>query len=550
MDKMERKAFHALLLSLAVIAGAVTITTDAYAQTNTERLITVVDNTNEANSLLSDILDAVTSGFANVLEMLGVIDTDLAAIHGDLEDIHGDLSAVDTDLQEIHGDLEDIHGDLAALDGDMQTLSASISGLGAASAALGEVSQGVQTNAASINALNAKLDMISEAVGVVNDTATSIQEAVETDSTTTAPTGPTNMLHSVETEQAITVADFAGAVTKHPTDSTYETSNTFSCTGDVFLDSMAVTDVDPVLYSVTALAGDDVAPKTTVSLNGVNLYETYDNSGTQAATDTSVLEITKDRDFDNQFLAAGSTLVIKGSTDQSADGDTTADVTVTDLTAVLTGTSHRGHQNYLAYEVNATASDTEGANVYFTLADYVALKTNKATINATDTAVGGGTNQATKTQLGTVELYTVTVKWFSASSDTTCSISSAIGTTPGLDNEGTVLVGVHVNATAPNAAKPILPETVDCGGETTEITGVSIEVGAAPGLGQYNTIELKAGDSSSTVRFDSNGDVDEDKSKLPFTFSGADLTVTGTALNDLLVQLSYATVKGNACEAN
>lgn len=531
------KAFHALLLSLAVIAGAVTITTDAYAQTNTERLITVVDNTTEANSLLSSILDAVTSGFANVLEMLGVIDTDLEAIHGD-------LSAVDTNLQEIHGDLEEIHGDLETLDGHLSGLSQAASGLNAVTQSLTTVSQGVTANSASINALNAKLDMISDAVGVVNDTATSIQVAVETDPETAA-TGPTNMLHSDETEQAVTVADFAGEVTKHPTDGVYEASNTFSCTGDVFLDSMAVTGVDEALYTVTTIATDDVAPKTTVSLNGVNLYETYDNTAAgTAASATSVLQITKDRDFDNQFLAAGSTLVIKGSTDQSADGDATAFV-VADIAT-------RGAQNILEYEVNATAAPAEGANVYFTLADYVALKTNKATINATNpdvTDAGTGTNQATKTQLGTTELYTVTVKWFSASSDTTCSISSAIGTTPGLDNEGTVLVGVSVNATATGATKPILPETVDCGGETTEITGVSIEAGAVSGLGQYNTIELRAGDSSSTVRFDSSGTVDEDKSKLPFTFSGADLTVTGTALNDLLIQLSYATVKGNACEA-
>ena len=63
-DKMERKAFHALLLSGIVAAGAMTIT-DVYAQTNTDRLIAVADErTDGLPGMLDSIMSAVSDGVA------------------------------------------------------------------------------------------------------------------------------------------------------------------------------------------------------------------------------------------------------------------------------------------------------------------------------------------------------------------------------------------------------------------------------------------------------------------------------------------------------
>ncbi len=534
MDKMERKAFHALLLSLAVIAGAVTITTDAYAQTNTERLITVVDNTNEANSLLSSILDAVTSGFANVLEMLGVIDADLEAIHGDLEDIHGDLSAVDTDLAAIHGDLETIHSDIDALSSNLAGVGQAASALSEVSQSLSTVTQGVQTNAASINALDAKLDMIAASVGVVSNTTTSIQEAVETDSATTAtPTG--NMLHSDDTEQAITVADFAGTVTKHPTDNVYEASNTFSCTGDVFIDSMSISNPSTILQSTAA---DGATAKSTITVEGFFLYETTDTNPASDAQTNVVL--TKTRDFDNRFLSAGAGLVIKGSTDQSTSATALGSRSGADTAAT------QRTENLLVYS-NGTAGQPNVVSYYFNIQEYVALQSNKATIGPGDNQIGANSGQnATKSDLGTVELYTVTVNWFAPSSDTTCSISSATGSAPGLDNSATRLVSLTVDEEAdePGALKPFVEAKLDCNGEDTEITSISI--GAGGFLTQYVELTLTAGSESAKVMFDGD-ESDAEKSELPFRFSGSDLTITGKGINDLLLTISYDTVAKNTC---
>ncbi len=527
------------------------MTTDAHAQTNTERLMTTVDNTNTIIAALEALADAVADGFAAVLAAIGAVQTGVDGMSGHLEHLESDVAGISSDVASVDSSVAAVSSDVASIASDVDDISSSLqdvqsdvaglsAGIGGSAAALTSVTDAIQRNANAINSLNEKLDMISEAVGAVQTTVET-QEDVDP--------AVRNMLHSAETEQAVAVADFAGTVTKHPTGGVYKASNTFSCTGDVFLDSMAITKVDPVLSMVTALSNvaDMVAPKTTVSLNGVNLFESYDNSDTEAATDANVLEITKDRDFDNQFLAAGSTLVVKGSTDQSADGDTTVptDGELAEAT--------RGSQNYLKYEFNATASDAEGANVYFTLQDYVALKSNKAVLNTTDTSTGtaalrDGTNQATKVQLGTTELYTITVKWFAASSDTTCSISSAVETTSGLPNEdNNVLVALSIDPESTGGLKSFVSKTLDCNGEDTEITGISIQSGPPSDLNSFITVTLSAGGASADVKFDDDNSFDADSSKLPFRFSGSDLTVSGKGTGTLLLQVTYDTVQGNSC---
>ncbi len=514
------KAFHALLLSLAVIAGAVTITTDAYAQTNTERLITVVDNTNEANSLLSDILDAVTSGFANVLEMLGVIDTDLAAIHGDLEDIHGDLSAVDTDLQEIHGDLEDIHGDLAALDGDMQTLSASISGLGAASAALGEVSQGVQTNAASINALNAKLDMISDAVGVVSNTTTSIQVAVEEDDGPAADTAIGGKLIRDTSEVEVTIGDFIAGVKKHPADNIYTADATFSCDGDVFVTAVKSTNEHPVLGDKDGAVDQsgESLDVSTIKVDGQIIFATdYDADGSGGATPNDFEIFKRDITYNpGTLLLAGSTIKIVGSTDQSMTIITFSNGTSGDTGLVTT-----------------SIKDVRDAE-----------KRSSIIGNITDQG------RSTKADAVKVALYELEVDWFTSASGVSCGISTATTTGTGdLDNTDNQLVFAIAFKDPDSSAviSELATATIDCNGEAAQIT--KVENAAGGDLLAHTKLTLSGGDKDGIVNFDATGNsiADGDKSSdLPYEF-GDTMTITGMSPDPVLLRVTYDTVTDNEC---
>ena len=521
MDKMERKAFHALLLSLAVIAGAVTITTDAHAQTNTERLITVVDNTNEANSLLSSILDAVTSGFANVLEMLGVIDTDLEAIHGDLEDIHGDLSAVDTDLAAIHGDLEDIHGDLTTLHSDIDALSSNLAGVGQAASALGEVSQslgtvsqGVQTNAASINALNEKLDMISNAVGAVNVTATSIQQTVETDEEA-ATTTITGTLTRDTSDVEVTIGDFIAGVKKHPVDMVYTADATFSCDGDVFVTSVSTSGEHTVLADSTpdprpAAGADDLREASSITVDGQTIYQADYDANNDGTPELAVFDI--DADFNpGKFLSAGNTIKIVGSTDRS-------EIDIVDIGGVTGVTT-----------TIETIRDAAKSNTQI----------------PADTAAN-----ITKAAASKVAMYKVEVDWFTSASGVSCGISTATTTGTGdLDSTDNTLVFAIAFADPDSTAviSQLAEATIDCNGEAAQIT--KVENAAGGDLLEHTKLTLKGGDDDGVVNFDATGNsiADGDKaSDLPYEFSDT-MMISGMSPDPVLLRITYDTVADNEC---
>ena len=536
---MERKTVHALLLSLAVVAGGVMMTTDAHAQTNTERLMTTVDNTNSILAALQSLADAVADGFASVLAAIGMVQTgvdnmsghlehlesDVAGISSDVSSVDSSVAAVSSDVASIADDVADVSSSLQSVQNDLAGLSA---GLAGSTAAFSSISEQVSANQVAINDLSAKLDMISEAVGAVQTTVET-QEDVDP--------AVSNMLHTAETEQSVAVADFAGDVTKHPTDHVYEASNTFSCTGDVFVDTLSVAVPSGSILESNA---DTAAPtaKSTITVEGFFLYE-----ATDVGVDTTVdnVEITKTRDFDNRFLRAGDGLVVKGSTDQSRALDNSdnsveppADRTADDFDLL-----------------NYNNGTTGAPEFYFSIQDYVALQSNKATIGPGYTQAEANTNpNATKTNLGTVELYTITVGWFAASSDTTCSISSAVETVSGLPNaDRTVLVALNIDTDSTEGPPtPFLDATLDCNGEDTEITNISIQAGAIAGLNQFIEVELSAGGEPASVSFGTDNRADSDASDLPFRFSGSDLTVSGEGIGTLLLQLTYDTTQGNTCK--
>ena len=178
---MERKTVHALLLSLAVVAGGVMMTTDAHAQTNTERLMTTVDNTNSILAALQSLADAVADGFASVLAAIGVVqdntgaimteighvESDVAAISSDVASISSDVASLDSDVASLGDGVDDINSNLQGVQNDLAGLTA---GLAGSTAAFSSISEQVSANQVAINDLSAKLDMISEAVGAVQET--------------------------------------------------------------------------------------------------------------------------------------------------------------------------------------------------------------------------------------------------------------------------------------------------------------------------------------------------------------------------------------------
>lgn len=527
------------------------MTTDAHAQTNTERLITTVDNTNSIMAALNSLADAVADGFAAVLAAIGMVQADTSTImteighvESELATVHGEVDGISSELATVHNEVEDIGSNVANLDSSLQGISSDLAGLAGtvsgSAASFASLADTVGKNAAAINELSTKLDTISDAVGAVQTTVET-QEDVD-------PT-VTNMLHSAETELAVAVADFAGAITKAPSNGVYKASNTFSCTGDVFVDSLSIeiSDNGAILSSVRDAPTPEVTsppPVSLITVEGSTLFSVFDNSGAGTAISAdNVHPIVAARDFDNRFLSEGAGLTVRAETDQS-DGQ------LDGLTV-----DNADNRNYLTYEIPAREGSGDAdtlRTVYFTLDDFVGLQNNKALLNATLTRESSGATayNASKATLSSVDLYTITINWFAASSDTTCSITSAVETTSGLPNaDRTVLVALNIDADSEvGPPTPFLDATLDCNGEDTEITGISIQAGGIAGLNQFIEVELSAGGEPASVSFGNDNKADADASDLPFRFSGSDLTVNGEGIGTLLLQVTYDTTQGNTCK--
>ena len=503
------------------------MTTDAHAQTNTERLITTVDNTNSILDALSALADAVASGFASVLEALGMVQADTEAIQAELGHVEGELQSISSDVAGIDSDLQSISNDVAAIDSDLMDINSNLQnvqsdlaglsgGLTGSAAALAGLGDTVSQNSAAINELSAKLDMISDAVGVVRETVQADPaDAVE----------PITELAAGASEAEITVADFADGISKHPTNNVYTSTNSFSCDGDVFVDMVTLSSPNNVLTAATLNVENIDNPKSTVVVRGHTIYA----AAFVPSPSADAIATNNPADLGNMFLPAGAKLDIVGSTDQSA-----APLDATDSAIDV-------DDEYDGIEITPTAGTALDTDIQLTLKQYVETEKRKDQI-------GTNAGNVTKAELGAVTLYTLAVNWAAPSSDTTCSIDSVSGTAVGLDKTGTVLVGLSITDSEAPLPAAVGDKTVECNLSTAEITGASIRVGGSPTLNEFNTVTLSAGGESAEIKFGSDNQFDEDASNnMPFRFTGADLTVAGEAVNNLLVELEYATVEGNSC---
>ena len=539
---MERKAIHALLLSLAVITGAMTITTDAYAQTNTDRLITVVENTNNASSMLDMILAAVNDGVDSILAAISslagtvddglaaidadleAVDSDLMAIDADLQAIHGDLTAIDSDLQAVHGDLEDLHGDLAGIEdelhamdedlmtihddltmvhGDIESLTGSVNALGQSGAAIADLAanaattqQGVETNAASINELKGLIMQVSESLGIVQNQ--------------TAPADPEETPSVVSTTLTQDDEDFSVLVSafgqNKASSTAFKTSMTFSCEEDVFLGTVMAKDSTLAFKSDTA---DDAGTRVLILANNVPVYDTRFPI---SLAGVSLYEAGADLRL--MPLSAGSSIKV--------------DITTTKTAQIL-----------------ATAGS--GENRTFTLTDYIDAKNRGAVINGE--AAGNSDPTMTKQEAGKKEALKIAIKWYTSADDAGCMLASPTGPTIDYAETDETLSSTLVAAAGESGAiQAIAPKVFTCDDETA-VTKVTLE--SVP-IAFKDFIDLKiTAEKTKPLKFENVSNVPVAVIDPPLEFSGGDVTITGKIPGSVaLVTVTYDTVRDSTCSAN
>ena len=530
------------------------MTTDAYAQTNTERLIDAVDNTNSILDALAALADAVSSGFASVMASLGMIQADTESIQEELGHVESGLETITSNVADVKSDVADVKDDVAGLGDDVSDISSNVAGVKNDVASLTAIISGsgdaitnlnndVTSNAASINALTTLVEQIqgelmsaAETVDTVNSTTTTIEAAVTAEEAATARA--IVQLLPGTTFGSATVADFGAGVTTHPFDDVYTSVNSLVCNNDVFVQTVGLEGTpNTVLTDESALS----APfsESTVTVDG-NLIFAAELLPTPTAT--AAVAVNSPVDLPNTFVRAGDKLHIVGSTDQSANNvETNGDIAVGSATLGIAIDSRPAADGStteifpsLQQYINATDDDQE---IYTTLA----------------------TANVTKAMLGEVDLYKLKITWESPDEGTLCYVTGVHeeipdGFTPAddeaddsLPSEGTVLVALEI---VDNTARPpsaLTSDTITCGDDgdaRAEITDVTILDGS---LTQFAKLTLTAGDADAPVRFFSNSTLNADQSDLPFKFTGS-VMVNGTSTGDLLLRLSYATEKGESCD--
>ena len=542
---MERKAFHALLLSGIVAAGAVTIG-DVYAQTNTDRLIAVVDNTDGLPGMLDALMTAISDGVASILaaisslethvdDGLHAIDEDLMAIDADLQSIHGDLTNVDADLQAVHGDLsaidadlvnihedlmnvdadlvtihddlEMVHGDLTTMDGKIAGLTQTVNTMGQAASAITGLAdantatqEGVNANSAAINELKDLLMSVSEAVGAVQETV----EAEPEEASTTVGT----KLSKVDDDFGVMVSAFSQ---NKATATTYKTKLTFSCEEHVF-----VSRVDAGMDNSQPFIEPTVTPDPdqTVSITANDL-PVYTN---KLPTGTTTVAYAGGVDFRLLPLSAGDTLIVDVSTTK----------TTTDLRAIDVATTYPNQtfniQEYLKAERSSTRIDSDGSD----------------SVTSSDLR---------KADAGKVEALAINVVFYTSAADAKCTLKSPVSPSVDYSDTDETASGTLTAASGSTGAIREINDAVFTCDSDTAITKVVLE-GIPLGFMSFIDLDIEA-DSKKSLKFENVTNVITAQLDDPLEFDGGEFTISGKIPGQAaLVTVTYDTVSDSSCSAN
>ena len=533
---MERKAFHALLLSLAVIAGAMTITTDAHAQTNTERLATVEDNTNSIIAALSGISDAIAAGFAAVMEALGAIQTDVDTIHDEVETLHSEVDSFRDDVAATQTGLEGIGDAVGNIDTKIDAVNSAITAAVTAMDAepeadpqIAQILEGVTTNAATINALADRLTAVDTMLEAISTKVGAVQETVATSADGTATA--LSELHSDTVTYAVPVSAF-GANKADAT--TYKADLTLECESPVFLDTITTNNPSTYVAGTGAdntesqkpfspsAAGDAAATtpdKVSVVANGMTVYDTRFQTGTALPSVYSA-----GASFDLAELAAGKSLTIKLSTDRT--------------------------ETFIGYDDSVTTDDGK----QFNIKRY--LNTDaRAVINASETgtiAAGVNTTSLTKAEAGKVEVFALTIELYSSAEDAKCTVTPPTG--PSVDYAQTdqvVSFAITAPETETRSIKTITDATFSCSGATA-ITKVSLEGGLIADFATFVDLTLSA-DTEKSLSFKKVPDTAVLEAILedPLEITSGMVTLSGKIPgSSALVSVTYDTVKDAKCSTS
>lgn len=502
---MKATTIHALLLSLVVMAGVAA--TDAYAQTNTERLQDIHEDT----SIIKGIVDSIQSTLSTFAEQIDGLVSSMTSVETSVTDMSSKISGfettIDTRLTGMEATLSEISSSLAAgsgADGD-STLT---------TAALNDLING-------ISRINARLGDIENRMTVLEIELTGVATQVSTPTPTTATPARGNLVENT-IQKDITVYNYEQSGKMRSDRNSfnyYDLDLTFSCNNDVFVDNVRMiqrispgTNTDEYLnrgaiYG-TAQDGSDETPPDGINYVQVEGRDLYHNwflvSGDDHIEYNPSLQ-----DFDNMALRSNQALSFET---RVYDGNftTTGDYVPDDTTEI----------HLIEHSPKPTPRDDDAMNE-------------------------------------PLELYTLEVTYRTYYLNTSCSLNfgTAGSSVFNVDTASTLTFGTTIEEST--SILKDFRDVIDCGGNPVEITDVTTATvdewndSISSFAKMYMTVEDGVDDDNpdATFTFDSAGRAELSEGDYP-AFGNSDLIVHGTlpAAEGLLVSIEYLSVSANVCE--
>ena len=595
---MDTMKIHALLLLGIVAAGAMTIG-NAYAQTNTERLMQVVSDTSSIMDTLDSIQATMAAALSSMADQMASIAAMVSGVDEKVDDIGSDVSHVADDVEHLIEDVEMLDSKIAEMMAANEAsaaaqaeqvaqsamvlpqMQATLDSIASSTAALASAEAVAQNTAAiseitqSIGEINAKLDAISTSLNVVQEVVEMPPPPEPSDAEALSPanlqakTSPFPFMAGTFGDSVLKVpsADDDLAVTALSTSVnygdrkamtvTYEAAVSFTCTGNVYITSVQIADNTVLSYTVPTDANSsaDIIKNYLVDANS-SRYTTTSNAADASSfgevESVTIVNPPRDVYYRNFNLQHGPGLYM-----EDKELHRTLDMNYYSLEA---GQSLDVKAVYREFTKTITGSATEATDItpgmlYDENDDNDATETPITVRPVSLYTMISDFSNATRSAAGAMDIMTLNVGWTTSDSDTKCKFT----VTSDAQREMVSKTGFYsMLPVSDDGITKTFKNMISCNDQKTTITGITV---SAPRLDLYAYASYKAStnmvgasdDDKTEVTswmFNATGSHVADSEAFPFDLmKGYELIFEGAVpdVDKLLVRISYDTVKGNEC---
>ena len=523
---MKSKTTTAVLLSLLAVAGLAV--NDAYAQSNTDRLISINENAESIKGTvegIADDTDALSTMVSAIKDALSGIADTLTNIMNAITGVQTSVNGVAMDVTQINSKIDGIEMTLmglSGLDDRLAGIDSRINSLQASMSDDGMDDQILQVLTSTVTNTNDRLEQVINKLNAIEVGLESANIRIAEIETTPATPRPGNILLSGESELNVNSYHYRqyGDPTTDRGSHFYELELSFSCNNDVFIESVELfldpTNSNPYDYMSRYIDTYPTGDPLTALLNNyvkVDGRDLYNNK--LPVGGGNYAEFHRTAEFNNQQLRAGDIL---------------------EFESLL-------YEGVFVRDTGVFAPDNEQLIPPAALADANEYLIHNS--NRTDNRDPPNDNNA---------LYEINIDWFSYTSGTTCSLSFGSGSTagPGLTKSTTLSYGVTTDPTHDDGDVILrYDDTIDCGGNPVQITDITAGTGVEWKLASFSKVFLTVGSDEYELKFDAEDEqpVFENLDEiLPLHVGGEDLTISGRiAVENLLLTLHYNTIPNAEC---